>query len=1039
MTSQTQLSPFAVVDVETTGFSNRDRVLEVAVVHADADGTVTGRWSTLINPQRDIPNTRIHGISGADLIGAPSFADIAGDLAEQLSGRIFVAHNAPFDTRLLGAEFARLGITAVPFAEAYLCTQKLTGAVLPASGRSLSTALAAAGISNAHAHAALGDAEATAELLQHYLGTHRSTVERFLGGVRTVELPVAELSSGAVVALCPRTGAASGVQDGVWLNQLSSGIPLAGDANVDEYLDLLSTAMLDRVLSAHEVQQLTDCAADLGISREIAVDLHTGFIRQLAVLAWADGTVTEEERDDLLAAARALGVSEEEVSRFLESPDAAGTVDAVDAGRGAQARLGLRLAPGDRVTFTGATEIPREVWEARATEAGLDVGGVKKASALVVAADPDSFSRKAAKARDLGIPVVSESGFARLLGELENSGSGEINPRTVLEASHHEHHEDDEPDAPETFDDDDAEVGLSGQFYDEDDQAFSEILGEAVDVATGLLSYLARTHGSLRAAVEHAGISAVDGELPSYVEDLLARAGDEDGALNIATTMRRGTVQDVLARAWGACDEREQLILRNRFVALDGATLDELGAEIGVTRERVRQLEKKLMTRLRPMVTSGPVADLLAGIRVHAHPVNTLEAVTDIFPELAVTQRGWEAPLWQILDAFDDDFRVDDGWVCFPDLPTAAQRTGNLVTPMANEEGVARVADILERSSLDDEKVLREWLRTCGFHIAGEHVFTRAGSIPARAAAVLSVVGEPMAAMEIYSAANETKSERSFRNRLGASDAISRVSIDRWALTRWGLEEYTGIADLIGRRLDAAESMESPESPESPEASVPIDDLLEELPRKFGVSAQSVRTYASTGEFELSDGIVRRRTEPMVNTAEPEDSNGLYVRAGRWCFLVTVSNDHLRGVGINIPNGMTSGLGLTWNEPREFPSDRGRHRVLWGNTGTSYVSSVREILEEQNRSAGDRVWIDLHDGEYFSVAPALPATLGIGAGMAWLAQHVGAEASTDEAENTSAVAVALGLKANAPRRKILARFRHRSDHEAVELLERLWM
>lgn len=1033
MTSQTQLSPFAVVDVETTGFSNRDRVLEVAVVHADADGTVTGRWSTLINPQRDIPNTRIHGISGADLIGAPSFADIAGDLAEQLSGRIFVAHNAPFDTRLLGAEFARLGISAAPFAESYLCTQKLTGAVLPASGRSLPTALAAAGISNAHAHAALGDAEATAELLQHYLGAHRSTVEGFLDGLRTVELPVAELSSGAEVALCPRTGAASGAHDGVWLNQLSSGIPLAGDANVDEYLDLLSTAMLDRVLSAHEVQQLTDCAADLGISRETAVDLHTGFIRKLAVLAWADGTVTEEERDDLLAAARALGVPEDEVSRFLESPDAAGTVGAREAGGTAQARPGLHLAPGDRVTFTGATEIPREVWEARATEAGLDVGGVKKASALLVAADPDSFSRKAAKARDLGIPVISESGFARLLGELENSGSGEINPRTVLEASHHEHHQDDEPDAPEPFDDDDAETGLSGQFYDEDDHAFGEILGEAVDVATGLLSYLARTHGSLRAAVEHAGISAVDGELPSYVEDLLARAGDEDGALSIATTMRRGTVQDVLARAWAACDEREQLILRNRFVALNGATLDELGSEFGVTRERVRQVEKKLMTRLRPIVTSGPVADLLAGIRVHAHPVNTLEAVTNIFPELAVTQPGWEAPLWQILDAFDDDFRVDDNWVCFPDLPTAAQRTGNLVTPMANEEGVARVADILETSSLDDEKVLREWLRTCGFHMAGEHVFTRAGSIPARAAAVLSMVGEPMGAMEIYSAGNETKSERSFRNGLGASDAISRVSIDRWALTRWGLEEYTGIADLIGRRLDAAASLESPE------AGVPIDDLLEELPRKFGVSAQSVRTYAATGEFELSDGIVRRRTEPMVNIAEPEDSNAVYMRDGRWCHLMTVNKDHLRGSGFIVPNGLTASLGLEWGEPREIPSDWGAQRLTWGNIGNSAVGSIKRILDDQRIGLGQRVWVDLHNGEFFSVTPGLPATLDSGAGMAWLAEHVGAEASDDDAENTSAVAVALGLKADAPRRKILARFRHRSDHEAVELLERLWM
>ena len=35
---------------------------------------------------------------------------------------------------------------------------------------------------------------------------------------------------------------------------------------------------------------------------------------------------------------------------------------------------------------------------------------------LVVAADPDSLSGKARKARDYGIPVVTEDGFERIRG-----------------------------------------------------------------------------------------------------------------------------------------------------------------------------------------------------------------------------------------------------------------------------------------------------------------------------------------------------------------------------------------------------------------------------------------------------------------------------------------------------------------------------------------------------------------------------------------------------------------------------------------------
>lgn len=177
----------------------------------------------------------------------------------------------------------------------------------------------------------------------------------------------------------------------------------------------------------------------------------------------------------------------------------------------------------------------------------------------------------------------------------------------------------------------------------------------------------------------------------------------------------------------------------------------------------------------------------------------------------------------------------------------------------------------------------------------------------------------------------------------------------------------------------------------------------------------------------------------MVNTAEPEDSNAVYMRDGRWCHLMTVNKDHLRGSGFIVPNGLTASLGLEWGEPREIPSDWGAQRFTWGTIGNSAVGSIKRILDDQRIGLGQRVWVDLHDGEFFSVTPGLPATLDSGLGMAWLAEHVGAEASGDDVENTSAVAVALGLKADPPRRQILAWFRHRSDHEAVELLERLWM
>lgn len=1050
MTNQNPGFPFAVVDVETTGFSHRDRVLEIAVVHADADGTVTGRWSTLLNPERHIPNTRVHGISAGDVTEAPRFAEIAAVLAEQLAGRVFVAHNAPFDARLLTAEFARLGLTGSPFRGASLCTLALTGRLLPASGRGLAAALTAAGITNAHAHAALGDAEATAELLRHYLRRSPDTVGDLLGPVHPVLFPVKDVDvlygSAPQDPVPLRTRAQSGsaaaaVRDGVWLNQLATGVPVVGEPNVDEYLDLLASAMLDRELSVHEINGLTTCAEELGIGRDEARVLHAGFVRQLAVLAWADGTVTDDEREELHSVASALGVDAGEVDRLLDSP-----VHASTAGVDRE----LHLSPGDRVTFTGETELPRAVWEARATDAGLDVGGVKASSVLVVAADPDSLSAKAEKGRSLGVPVVTEAGFARLLGELENSGSGEIDPQQILAVSRRAGSGDADAaddDMAEDIDGsiaDPAETAVHFEVYEDDDDApvtdlgddgtglvpDPQTLGDALDTALGLLGFLSRTHGSLRSAVEFQGVSAVDGELPAHVEDLLSRAGDPSGAFRLAVSARRGAVADVLGAVWAQCDDREHVILRERIVAQDKATLEQIARGIGVTRERIRQIQVKLTARLTKVASAGPVADLLAGIRSHAHPVNTLEAVTTVFPELAVTVAGWNAPLWQILDAVDDDFRVDDGWVCFPDLPTAARRTGNLLAPVVNAEGVVGLTDILEKSSIDDPVVLQEWLVTCGYLVAEGHVFTRVGSQPARAAGLLSVVGHPMSASEMYARISDAKTERSFRNGLGRGENLVRVGVDMWALSRWGLEEYTGIADLIGRRVDAAA--------DDGEEGVALDTLVDDLTRDFGVSASSVRTYAGTGDYICTGGVVRRRTEPMVNNAEPEESNGVYRRDGRWCLLLTVTPEHLRGSGVTVPNGLTAGLDLSWNEPLMLAGAYGDHRVNWGGTGNSTVGSIRRFLVDLDCGAGDRVWIDLHDGEGFTVTTAPAATPGL-TGLSWLADHVGADPAGDDATCYSAVAEALDLSPDAPRRKVLARFRHRSDAEAVAVLENLWM
>ncbi len=416
----------AVVDVETTGlFPHRnDRILEVAVVRTRLGSGERRVYCTLVNPKRDVGSTRIHGIRPGDLLDAPAFEDIAGDVFEMLSGAVLAGHNVTFDQRFLLSEFARLG--AERGLGQPLCTMRLGRHLhLEPEGRSLSAYCACLGVALEEAHAAEHDAVAAASLLNAFLALSEAKKIRALEDL-DVDVSAVDARDWPILPTCgrvyrrdiaERTRAPQSYLAQL-VRRLGAGAATADSAQVTSYLELLDRVLEDEIVTEAEAEELLELAKMSGLSSAAVGQVHRHYLEALAAAALKNSVVTDNERRELETVALLLGFDTRAV-------DAALTAAATEKPKPGWPLLSRShdLA-GKTVCFTGelvcsfrGAPISRELAEYLATQAGLrPVKTVTKQLDLLVVADPHTMSGKARKARSYGTRIMAEQAFWRALG-----------------------------------------------------------------------------------------------------------------------------------------------------------------------------------------------------------------------------------------------------------------------------------------------------------------------------------------------------------------------------------------------------------------------------------------------------------------------------------------------------------------------------------------------------------------------------------------------------------------------------------------------
>ena len=89
---------------------------------------------------------------------------------------------------------------------------------------------------------------------------------------------------------------------------------------------------------------------------------------------------------------------------------------------------------------------------------------------------------------------------------------------------------------------------------------------------------------------------------------------EDETVLSPVDATSKQLLKEQLHEILDSLSERERKVLEMRFGLNDGQgrTLEEVGSEFGVTRERIRQIEAKALRKLRHPIRSRKLRDYLA-------------------------------------------------------------------------------------------------------------------------------------------------------------------------------------------------------------------------------------------------------------------------------------------------------------------------------------------------------------------------------------------------------------------------------------------
>lgn len=393
----------------------------------------------------------------------------------------------------------------------------------------------------------------------------------------------------------------------------------------------------------------------------------------------------------------------------------------------------------------------------------------------------------------------------------------------------------------------------------------------------------------------------------------------------------------------------EHLIIENRLVATKPMSLEELGQRVGVSRERVRQIQRKLQRMIEK--TIGTEMDKIADLSVKKMGPIISETefnhlVTSIFDKHDFNQRVFGIARHRLRNRLE--YSCING-ICYnKSALTIIENLKTSALQLVDDVGLIDETALLDHLSDSKWSVhLPDLINCCGFRKFSGRLALQDKAKPKIKAALLEI-GQPATKEEIASVAGLDPAK--VGGHLSAIPSIARADKTRWGIVEWIDDIYEGIPAEIIQRI------------EEDGGATTFERLVEELPRLFGVSESSVRSYIGTPQFLLQDGYVSLADYSSLTLRNFDDVIHGRTESGEpyWTFLA--EDRYFDGYSlVGLPPELAREFGCTPNGNTQIhvvkPEGCRDLSVNWRLASLSGASLgyLSEPLERLGVNSGDRV------------------------------------------------------------------------------------